>query len=489
MAAFASLIAVLTTTVALLALVGLAAHVQPSRSSPHSPTYVAAVVEFHRTEWSNATTSAQRVALNLRRIQRHIAQLLDAVDIVVFPELAIHESVDQAVGVPPAAAGIVPCRNASYADSPIIGGLSCAAQSRHVYVAVNLYTNDTAGLVYNTNVVFDRSGAVVSVYRKFNVYYERGISSTGAAPDNATFATDFGVRFGHLICFDILFDRPAHALLADGVRDFLFPSLWYSELPALTAVQLQQGWAQAHGVNLLAAGIARRQQGSTGSGIFSGAAGALGAVAMGTSEYGTDEILVHVVPKLPGAIETTTDYDNATTAARLNTPLASVQLMRENLTVVAWRPLEASAAPMQQQLCTAAGFCCTFVYQLVYGEPHVGGVEAPDALVPPVQYEYVAAVQNGTRTFGGSAEQLGVLSCSVIGCWDSADLETCARAHPKGAALHQRLVFKELHVEGTFRRAESMVVPTTLVPALVPLPIEAYEWEDEGAALERVDAK
>lgn len=53
-------------------------------------------------------------------------------------------------------------------------------------------------------------------------------------PDITTFKTDFNVTFGVFICFDIYFEKPPMDLVNKGIRNFVFPSRWYSELPFLT---------------------------------------------------------------------------------------------------------------------------------------------------------------------------------------------------------------------------------------------------------------
>lgn len=434
------------------------------------------------------------MATNLRRIVAHIQALTDGVDIVVFPESALTENTNQAQSVPPAADLQVPCNNDTYADTAI-QALSCAALAKSTYVVVNLYTVERCTVtaddrwcpasgrnVYNTNVVFDRSGALVSTYRKFNVYYEAGVSST-PKPDLDTFTTDFGVRFGHMICFDVLFELPGHVLIAEGVRNFIFPSLWFSELPALTAVQVQQGWAQAHAVNLLAAGISRPATGSTGSGIYSGALGALGAV-MGSLASGADEtdtVIVRDVPMEPvqSTVATSGQQPQQPIVTNLNEPLTQVQLMRERLNVLTWRTVNVSEAAVEHQLCTDAGFCCSFEHHLIERD------EADNtAADETATYEYIAAVQNGSRTFGGSSEDLTVLSCSVIACRNHSDLATCATLHGPDRKLRQRYMFETLVIGGEFGSNASMVMPSTLVPALVPLPTSMYEWSETPAEMQ-----
>lgn len=110
-------------------------------------------------------------------------------------------------------------------------------------------------LIYNTNVVFDRTGRVIARYRKYNLFGERNTDRT-AEPELSTFKTDFGVTFGQFICFDIMFESPALNLTRDlGITDIIFSSHWFSELPYLVGVEAQAAWAYANDVNLLSSGL------------------------------------------------------------------------------------------------------------------------------------------------------------------------------------------------------------------------------------------
>lgn len=71
-------------------------------------------------------------------------------------------------------------------------------------------------------------------------------------------------------CFDIQFETPALTLTRNNITDIIFPTMWYSELPFLTALQVQQMFAQETNVNFLAAGANYPRRGSGGSGIYSG---------------------------------------------------------------------------------------------------------------------------------------------------------------------------------------------------------------------------
>lgn len=76
----------------------------------------------------------------------------------------------------------------------------------------------------------------ISSYRKFNLFGDNATSQTTIA-DRSTFTTDFNVTFGLIICFDIIMETPAIDLVKRGVRNFIMPTMWYSELPFLSSKQ------------------------------------------------------------------------------------------------------------------------------------------------------------------------------------------------------------------------------------------------------------
>lgn len=209
--------------------------------------YTAGVVEFRPT--IAGMTSADM-------LEEHLNAYLDIIespeaediDIIVFPEGTLNNAF-QLTYVPSEKENAIPCLwNASqvlYAD--FLVKLSCTARQVRKYLVINLTEKEDCSLtsldprpcaasglnVYNTNVVFDREGRVVSRYRKVNIYVEN--KNTTLEPEYGIFDTDFGVRFGHFICFDILFYTPALELVQHyGIQDFIFTSLFYSELPFLT---------------------------------------------------------------------------------------------------------------------------------------------------------------------------------------------------------------------------------------------------------------
>uniref|UniRef100_T1GAT7 CN hydrolase domain-containing protein n=1 Tax=Megaselia scalaris TaxID=36166 RepID=T1GAT7_MEGSC len=157
--------------------------------------------------------------------------------------------------VPSAKDNYSPCGNSTY---DFLSDLSCKARELGTYLVVNLYEKErctvatqnakndprncspTGWSKFNTNVVFDRKGVVIARYRKTHLYGEPGVNVT-YSPEHVTFDTDFGVKFGTFICFDMLFESPAQDLVKKyNVTDFVYPTYWFSELPFLTASSVSQ---------------------------------------------------------------------------------------------------------------------------------------------------------------------------------------------------------------------------------------------------------
>lgn len=71
-------------------------------------------------------------------------------------------------------------------------------------------------------------------YRKINLFGEY-TRYPALNPDLGTFNTDFGVTFGHFICFDLMFQVPAVQLVQkNNLTDVIFTTMWFSEMPFLT---------------------------------------------------------------------------------------------------------------------------------------------------------------------------------------------------------------------------------------------------------------
>lgn len=243
-------------------------------------------------------------------------------DLIVFPEYTLGGN---ATLVPDGSTQTIPC-NSSEDFEYYLKQLSCAAAQRKSYLVVNLKekaicnTETQASIgdkrpcsssgynLYNTNVAFDRNGAVVSRYRKYNLFGEFSLNTT-LTPDISTFTTDFNVTFGLFTCFDILFETPALALTRQNVDNIIFPTMWFSELPFLTALQAQQMFSVATNVNFLSSGANSPVRGSGGTGIFQGVHG---PVIYDYVETGGTKVYIAEVGNSPNVLPevNTVDYFN-----------------------------------------------------------------------------------------------------------------------------------------------------------------------------------
>ncbi|XP_045771210.1 vanin-like protein 2 isoform X2 [Maniola jurtina] len=278
------------------------------KSTFDDTSYVAAVVEYEVR--ANSSLNLQNYVQLIRDAAKENA------DIVVFPEMTL--TVRDHVVVP--INGLlkdypVPALQPNLYDEVLVS-ISSAAKENQIYVVVNVEeivdctSGDVAGescpeqkvYLYNTNVVLDRGGAVIDRYRKINLFGE-STRKPGSLSDLGIFETDFGVKFGHFICFDLMFQVPAIQIVQKyNITDIVFSTMWFSELPYLTAVQIQEAYAFSMNVNFLGAGANNVRVGSAGSGIYSGKAGALVSIIPGVS---TTKLLVARVPKVPGQVNET----------------------------------------------------------------------------------------------------------------------------------------------------------------------------------------
>lgn len=180
-------------------------------------------------------------------------------EIVVLPEAILNN--DTSPILQPSSTNFCNDPNAHY----VFRNLSCAARDARKYVVINVYTKikcmdddqpfcgnkEDNSNVYNTAWVFDRFGTTVARYylihriasqiiihvqpfldfryRKFHPIGEQ-VQNT-VEPELITFRTDFNVTFGIAVCFDLIFNTPMPALMKQGVRNFVFTTMWNAELP------------------------------------------------------------------------------------------------------------------------------------------------------------------------------------------------------------------------------------------------------------------
>ncbi|UPR02886.1 carbon-nitrogen hydrolase [Chloropicon primus] len=258
-----------------------------------SKSYKGAVVTFTPVG-DPSSSAASNLDLNLLGIEEVIQdKLIDGGgddDIVVLPELvfyyvglerALRDGKDAlreyALALSPL--GTNPCLSRHVwqgkQNGEFLSRLSCTARTLGSYLVANVLEvvveaeGEEKYKLFNTDVAFDRSGALVAKYWKWHTF---GLDSLIDEPDAkerspSSFETDFGVTFGLFICFDIEFENPTQVLLDRGVSHFAYSSAWVNNPPFGFATEIQQGWSRATGAALLAANIGTDPSRS-GSGIF-----------------------------------------------------------------------------------------------------------------------------------------------------------------------------------------------------------------------------
>ncbi|KAG2392570.1 hypothetical protein C9374_011295 [Naegleria lovaniensis] len=267
-------------------------------SNQHSKlTYHAAVVDFAPVSFPfqfpqlNSETARKILKSNLDEFEKIIMDImnhsttLDRPDIIVFPEYALFgpgltereklrlffEPIPNHLPVTNI------CGSSQYDQYYILKRISCLSAKFGAYIVFNmgdvqkcnLKTNKNCPadgmFLFNTNVVFDRNGSLISKYHKTHLYFENGIDPGDGTP--VYFETDFGVKFGLLICFDIIFEEPLNSLLNDIKVDAIaFTSWWVNFPPYWNALPFQQALSYTYGIHLIAASSGTSYT-SSGSGI------------------------------------------------------------------------------------------------------------------------------------------------------------------------------------------------------------------------------
>ncbi|XP_011189686.1 vanin-like protein 1 [Zeugodacus cucurbitae] len=447
-------------------------------SLPTDPTYQAGVVEF----MPGVGKGKAKVHEALKRMKEVIeSNGTRDLDILVFPEFVLNDYTFRTF-VPDPTLQIAPCEIPNY--DYFLTELSCAARARQLYLVVNLLEKvfcandtttvgrcDTSGLnTYNTNVVFDRHGRVVSRYRKTHLYrYEWYDVNVLPQAELATFTTDFGVTFGHFICFDMLYWDPAEVLIKErGITDIIYPTYWFNELPFLTAVQLQEGWAFANDVNLLAADASKPSGQNSGSGIYAGRLGRLTAV---NNEEPNTQLLTASVPKrayrqnyqpppviLPNFVPqvTTPRFTKLNMLRDYNVDIFKTQLLSADFTTV------------DETLCYDSQFCCHF---------HTTRSVLSTANTYAA-YRYRLAAYSGSRVTHQRVDPAALKVCAVIAC-TTADLYSCGRIFPEGVSVGNTYYFNTLNVSASFPHApRRLIMPTSADGNIMPLPVHTYEWQE-----------
>jgi len=159
---------------------------------------------------------------NLKKISAFVKEAVEThrPDLLMFPEYCM--SVVQP--------GMI--RPAETLDGPFVSGLRELAKTYGVWIVFGMseQTADSGdSRFYNTTVVLDASGEIVTTYRKTHLYdafHHR--ESDATKPGDRLFEpieTPFG-KLGLMVCYEVRFPEIARAQKARGAEIILMPTAW-----------------------------------------------------------------------------------------------------------------------------------------------------------------------------------------------------------------------------------------------------------------------
>lgn len=142
------------------------------------------------------------------------------VDLVLLPEMSNFHGLEDAYAE---AAEPIPGPSSHWAQQK--------AKEHGIFLHCGSFAERRGDLVYNTSVVFDRSGAEIARYSKIHLFdaktpdgLEYRESAAFAAGAEIVTCDSEGVTLGLAICYDVRFPQLFHALADRGAHVFLLPA-------------------------------------------------------------------------------------------------------------------------------------------------------------------------------------------------------------------------------------------------------------------------
>ena len=155
--------------------------------------------------------------VNLDRVRAALAEAAaQHADLAVFPEATQIRF------------GCDPRPVAAPVDGEFGAGLAAAAADTGVALVAGIFTPAPDGRVYNTAAAFDRSGELVTAYRKLHLFDALGQqeSAVVAPGDEAVVAKLAGLSVGLQICYDLRFPELTRTLAERGADLIVMPAAW-----------------------------------------------------------------------------------------------------------------------------------------------------------------------------------------------------------------------------------------------------------------------
>jgi predicted amidohydrolase len=161
---------------------------------------------------------------NLKKILDYISKAANnKAELVAFPEFMMFYT-DSSQS---------PKQLASMAESindNFVNSIANAAKENRIQVVGSFYEkSDKKNHVYDTSFVIDKSGKVVSTYRKIHLYDALGFRESDKMTPGSKIAkpvkTSIG-KVGMMICYDLRFPEMSRMLASSGSEVLVIPSAW-----------------------------------------------------------------------------------------------------------------------------------------------------------------------------------------------------------------------------------------------------------------------
>ncbi|KAG5680236.1 hypothetical protein PVAND_009759 [Polypedilum vanderplanki] len=438
--------------------------------------YTAAVVEFPTSPHSAVTNVESMIEDTLNEYLRLINEAAESgVDIVAFPEgtlnyvgiatrrLLIKHAVELSDGDIYNSTDFNNKCNYSK-KSPIISRISLKSRENRIYVLINTIervksTRDNKAYnLYNTNIVFDRNGCIVSRYRKYNTKLDPLLNRTEIAQVQV-FQTDFDVVFGHFTSLDIISKYPAYIMMQYGIQHILHPTLWYSSTPFYASLQLYQGFSYANNIALMVAGANNLVSGQGGSGIFVGTSGALVMY-----QPGGERMQQMIISKIPKHLDTySIRSDNNNIVKRYN----QKEMDQLFISVIPVKNTHALVNQEFKKVCKGK-LCCEFYLKYEsYDKP----------IAPKLGYSYRLSIFSGSDEY--LDENSHEMHCAIVACTEKES--NCGSRFVPSDNVVATVKFSEIHVSMTVELEELedidlMVMPTNIDFLLLPLRVDDFAY-------------
>ncbi|XP_018565185.1 vanin-like protein 3 [Anoplophora glabripennis] len=445
--------------------------------------YTVAVVEYKPLR-DTTLSEEDSVDLNAQEYITLLSTTQEDLELVLFPESTLGGSTAAATEVPLPFTEVI-CNSTDTTYKNYLKRFSCAAIDYNTTVVVNIIerenctSNNATGfcpssgiIYYNSDVAFNSSGGVIGRYHKWNLFGEYG-KSPPAEVELVSITTKNNNTFGMFTCFDILFAQPPLNLTRDlGLKNILFPTMWFSELPFLTALQTQQMWAQENDVNFLSAGANNPQIGSGGTGIYVGKDGPLVQELIGGT--GGSSIIVRSVPRPEvenNPYRNVTPIEEDTDSIALD--MDSLYLITDpSIGEYTSLVLDTNRTTVVEEVCNGDNIrlCCEFNITI--------SVNETVANTSGNQYTYHLTAFDGIRSYSGVRDG-GIESCGVLACLNDS-ITSCGHRFSNYSEIVWPITFESITITADFTTDENRIqFPNSLLASIRPVSPQYTEWSRE----------